>query len=185
MKHQFPSPFSNLFSRRVTPGHEEAYEKWLGGVSKIVAQFPGNQGSTILKPSANRAEYISIVQFDSTENLKRWMTSEERKEWIAKLDPETLSSKNISSLTGMERWFTLPDRSVSQAHPKYKMALLLLLGLFPLLLILNPLLNLIATDWHPALATLLTICFTIPIMVRIVTPQLTRLFFKWLYPGIL
>ena len=95
MKHQSPCPVSTIFSRRVAPGHEEEYEKWLGGVSKIVAQFPGNQGSTILKPSANRAEYISIVQFDSTENLERWMTSEERKEWIAKLDPITLSSEDI------------------------------------------------------------------------------------------
>ena len=41
----------------------------------------------------------------------------------------------------MERWFTLPDRSVSQAPPEYKMAVLVTIGLYPLMLVLNPILN--------------------------------------------
>ena len=182
MTKQFPSPVTTIFARRVRPGFERQYEEWLGGITRTLAQFPGNQGSTILRPGAGRTEYIAIVQFDSAENLERWLVSEERADWLAKLESITLDSEEVSSLTGMERWFTLPDRSVTQAPPKYKSATLLLLGLYPLVLVLSPLLQPLIGSWPSALQILVSLVVSIPLMVWIVMPQLTRLFFGWLYP---
>ena len=110
------------------------------------------------------------------------MVSEERADWLAKLESITLDSEEVSSLTGMERWFTLPDRSVTQAPPKYKSATLLLLGLYPLVLVLGPLLQPLIGSWPSALQILVSLVVSIPLMVWIVMPQLTRLFFGWLYP---
>ncbi len=88
----------------------------------------------------------------------------------------------MSSLTGIERWFTLPDRSVTQAPPKYKSAILVLLGLYPLVLILNPLLQPLIGSWPAALRMLISLGVSVPLMVWVVMPQLTRFFFGWLYP---
>ena len=135
-----------------------------------------------MRPGAGRTEYIAIVQFDSTQNLERWLVSEERADWLTKLEPITLDSEEVSSLTGMERWFTLPDRAVTQAPPKYKSAILVMLGLYPLVLLLNLILQPLIGSLPAALRVLVSLVISVLIMVWVVMPQLTRLFFGWLYP---
>ncbi len=179
---QFPCPVTTMFARRVRPGFESQYEEWLAGITRTADGFPGNQGSTILRPGAGRTEYVAIIQFDSAQNLERWLVSGERADWLTKLESITLDSEEVSSLTGMERWFTLPDRSVTQAPPKYKSAILVLLGLYPLVLLLNPLLRLLIGSWPAALLMLVSLVVSVPLMVWVVMPLLTRLFFRWLYP---
>ena len=182
MTKQFPCPVTTMFSRRVQPGFEIQYEEWLKGITGTATGFSGNQGSTILRPGAGRTEYIAIVQFDSAQNLERWLVSKERADWLTKLQSITLDSEEVSSLTGMERWFTLPDRSVTQAPPKYKSAILVLLGLYPLVLLLNALLRPLVGSWPTELRVLVSLVISVPLMVWVVMPQLTRLFFGWLYP---
>ncbi len=182
MTKQFPSPVTTIFSRRVRPGFEPQYEEWLTGITHAAAHFAGNQGTTILRPGAGRPEYIAIAQFDSAENLERWLVSPEREGWLAKLGSITLDSEEVSSLTGMERWFTLPDRSVTQAPARYKTAVLVLVGLYPLVLILNPILEPLTGSWPRELQVLASLVVSVPIMVWGVMPWLTRLCFRWLYP---
>ena len=182
MTKHFPCPVTTIFSRRVRPGHEEQYEEWLQGINRDAASFPGFQGVTILRPGPFRPEYLAIVQFDSAKNLERWMISDEREDWLAQLEGITLDSEEIAQMTGLERWFTLPDRSVSQAPPRYKTALLVLVGLYPLALVLNALLRPLIGDWPPSMRLLVSLSISVPAMVWIVMPQLTRLFFSWLYP---
>ena len=183
MKKQFPCPVTTIFSRRVKQGCEGQYEDWLKGIIKISSDFKGYQGTTLIRPSSANQEYISIVQFDSAENLESWMESETRTEWINKLEPYTLDSQEISTLTGMEKWFTLPDRSVSQAPPKYKGAILLTMGLYPLAILLNYFIAPFTSEWNVFIQILIPIVISVPIMVWGIMPLLTRLFFAWLYPS--
>lgn len=183
MNKQFPCPVTTIFSRRVRPGFEDQYENWLAGISRESSRFPGNQGTTNVRPGDGRGEYITFVQFDATENLDRWLNSEERASWLAKLESITLDSEEVSSLTGMERWFTLPDRSVTQAPPKYKSALLVILGLYPIAMLLRPLFQFLFQGWPIPLAALASMVISVSLMVWVVMPLLTRLFFRWLYPS--
>jgi antibiotic biosynthesis monooxygenase (ABM) superfamily enzyme len=182
MAHQFPCPVTTIFSRRVKPGFENDYEEWLRGITRVSSKFEGNQGTTLIRPSSNNQEYISIVQFDTAENLEKWMNSSTRKNWIVKLDPFTLDSQEVSTLTGMEKWFTLPDRSISQSPPKYKMAILLFIGLYPLVVLLDVVVGPLLAKIHPAVQSLIYLMISIPVMVWIIMPLLTRAFFRWLYP---
>ena len=182
MTHRFPCPVATIFSRRVRPGFEERYEEWMSGIVRATSAFPGSQGTTVLRPSASRPEYLAIVQFDAACNLERWMESEERAEWLGKLEDITLESEEISSMTGMERWFTLPDRAVSQAPPKHKMAVVIFLGIYPLIMLIGALLQPLVGTWPLAPRILASLVVTIPLMTWIVMPLLTRLFFGWLYP---
>lgn len=182
MPKQFPCPVTTVFARRVRPGFEAQYEEWLKGITRSSAGYPGSQGTTILRPGSDRTEYIAISQFDSAQHLERWMVSDERAQWLAKLESITLDSEEVSSLTGMERWFTLPDRAVSQAPPKYKSAILVLIGLYPLVLFLTPVLQTVIGAWPNALRVLVSLVVSIALMVWVVMPQLTRLLFGWLYP---
>ena len=58
----------------------------------------------------------------------------------------------------------------------------MLLGLYPLVLLLNALLQPLIGSWPSALRVLVSLVISVPLMVWVVMPQLTRLFFGWLYP---
>lgn len=178
----FPSPVTTMFAREVKPGHEAEYESWLGGISKASSLFPGNQGTTILKPSGDRREYIAITQFETAECLERWLCSAERDSWLSKLTDIALDHEEVKALTGMERWFTLPNRAVHQPPARYKTAILVFIGLYPLLLALNSVLAPFTEGLHMSVKILISLVISIPMMVWLVLPWLTQRLFGWLYP---
>ena len=101
---------------------------------------------------------------------------------MEKLESITLDHEEVTSLTGMERWFTPPNRAVTQPPPRYKTAILVLVGLYPVVLLLGLVLRPFMAGLPYSLQVLVSLVISIPIMVWIVLPQLTRLFFRWLYP---
>jgi uncharacterized protein len=178
----FPNPIITIFSRKVRPGFEDQYQDWIKGINAQVAKFQGSQGATVLRSGKDGREFHTILQFETPECLEGWLTSNVRAQWLEKLESICVESEEVNSLTGMERWFTLPSQSVSQAPPRYKSATLLLLGLYPLSFLIPWLMSPIVDSWPSAFAKLLTMIITIILMVWLVMPQLTKLFFWWLYP---
>ena len=87
------------------------------------------------------------------------------------------------SLAGMERWFTLPDRGATRLPPRYKTATLILLGLYPLVLLLNLVLSPVLVGLPSQLQVLVSLVVSVALMVWIVLPWLTRLFSGWLHPN--
>ena len=178
----FPAPVTTMFARRVKPGYESQYETWLKGITQAASAYPGSQGTTILRPSDTRNEYIAISHFDSAEHLEGWLVSPERKEWLERLNAISLDHEEVTSLTGMERWFTLPNRAVTQPPARYKSAFLVFLGLYPLVLLLGYALDPFMEPWPRPLRLLVSLLISVPIMVWVIMPWLTRLGFGWLYP---
>ena len=178
----FPAPITTVFARRVKPGHEAAYEEWLAGIAEASSQFPGSQGTTILKPSGASEEYIAVSQFDTTEHLEVWLCSDVRAEWLKKLNAISLDHEEVKALTGMERWFTLPNRAVTQPPARYKSAILVLAGLYPLVLGIEWLIGPKIAHLPFAVRILISLSISVPIMAWVVMPQLTRICFSWLYP---
>ncbi|MEM7166480.1 MAG: antibiotic biosynthesis monooxygenase [Planctomycetota bacterium] len=179
----FPSPVATMFARQVRPGYETEYEEWLAGISEAASRFHGSQGTTILKPTGVREEYIAISQFENSDCLEAWLCSDQRRDWLEKLNTIALDHEEVKALTGMERWFTLPNRAVSQPPARYKTAILVFVGLYPLLLVINALLAPVTDPWPRAVQILLSLSISIPVMVWVVLPWLTRLSFGWLYPS--
>ena len=177
-----PSPVTTIFAREVRAGFEAQYEEWLAGISQTSSRFTGNQGTTILRPTEGRDEYIAITQFDSAESLELWLRSTERESWLAKLESIDVCREEVLSLAGMERWFTLSGRGATRLPPRYKTATLVLLGLYPLVLLLNLVLNPVLSGLPGPLKVLASLVASVAIMVWIVLPWLTRLFSKWLHP---
>ncbi len=182
MRTDSPSPVTTIFAREVRTGFEVQYEEWLAGISRTSSRFTGNQGTTILRPTEGRDEYIAITQFDSAENLELWLHSTEREGWLAKLQSIDVCREEVLSLAGMERWFTLPGRGATRLPPRYKTATLVLLGLYPLVLLLNLVLNPVLSGLPGPLKVLASLVASVAIMVWIVLPRLTRLFSGWLHP---
>ncbi|MDQ3429150.1 MAG: antibiotic biosynthesis monooxygenase [Actinomycetota bacterium] len=175
-------PATGVASRRIEPGREGEFEDWTSGILAAVKEFPGYLGSDVLRPNNSEDdEYRIIYRFDHTSNLKRWEESDERRRWLDRAEP-LVREQTVHRLTGLETWFTLPSRAGEPAPPRYKMALVTWLAVFPTVLIIftlfGPLLNLLPT----VLRTLLFTLTMVTLMTYVIMPRMTSLFSFWLYP---
>jgi len=179
----FPCSVTTLVTRRVRPGRERDYEAWLRELSRVARGFPGHLGVVMLGPHGGPpSEYSAIFSFDTTDNLARWMRSPERREWLDRAAEITLDDGDVETLTGLEPWFVLPARTVSQPPPKWKMALLTGFGVFPLLLLVKLAMAPLVGSWPWPVALAAQLAVGIPLMTWFLMPGLSRLAFSWLYP---
>lgn len=175
-------PVTAVASRRVLPGREEEYERWVSGILEAAHAFPGYLGSEVMRPSGPEDdEYRIIFRFDHASNLRRWEDSEERRRHLREVRP-LIRHEEVRTLTGLETWFTLPSKPGEPAPPRYKMAVVTWLAVFPLITVIfvafEPLLNRLPM----LLRTLVLTLVMVALMTYVVMPRMTRLFAFWLYP---
>ena len=176
-------PVTAVASRRVKPGREREFEEWVSGILAAANKFPGYLGSEVLRPSdPEDDEYRIISRFDHASNLYAWENSEERHRWLRQSRPLLHEKEKVHVLTGLETWFTLPSKPGEPAPPRYKMAIVTWLAVFPIVAVIFFLFG----QWLNLLPTLLrTLVFTVvmvTLMTYVIMPRMTRLFSFWLYP---
>jgi uncharacterized protein len=126
-------PVTAVASRRVKPGREREFEQWVPGILAAAKEFPGYLGSEVLRPSdPEDDEYRIVFRFDHASNLHAWEDSEERRRLLREAEP-LIHKEKVHFLTGLETWFTLPSKAGEPSPPRYKMALVTWLAVFPLI----------------------------------------------------
>ncbi|MBT3322280.1 MAG: antibiotic biosynthesis monooxygenase [Anaerolineae bacterium] len=173
-----------VVSRRVKLGREQEFERWASGISQEAHKFNGHLGTKIIRPpNHNISDYVVIIRFDHYKNLKKWEDSLIRAKWIEKAIDFTEGEVQIQKLTGLEYWFTLPKAPLETPPPRYKMAIVTFLALFPTInlvnFILNPLLEVLNLQGIFQMA--ITVMVTVTLMTYLIMPMMTRLFASWLY----
>jgi uncharacterized protein len=177
------SQVTAIISHVVRPGREQGYEEWFHGIATDARKFKGHLGVSTIRPQ-DRAypEYVVILKFDRYDNLKTWLESDVRRDWIERLQPLIEKPEAIQTLTGLETWFTLPNKSLKAPPPKYKMALVTWLGVFVTLAIVSRLLAPILSSLPILLNQLITTGLVVALLTYLIMPRLTQLFEYWLYP---
>ncbi len=173
-----------VISRRVKRGCEVEFEAFLTGVTATCSQFPGYLGSSIFRPaSADDPEYRVIFKFDRLGNLRRWEASEERQQWFTQAEALTECPPKVQVLSGLETWFTLPGRAAIVPPPRYKMALVTWLAVFPLITVISTVLQTQLSPFPIVFRVMVVAAIAVPTMTYFLMPQMTRLFAWWLYPS--
>ncbi len=178
-------PVTVVISRRVKPGCEAAFEKFISGITATAMTFEGHLGTNVFRPNSSADnEYQIIFKFDRASNLQVWEESECRRQWLARAESLRLEPARIRVITGLETWFTLPSPKLILPPPRYKMATITLFALFPLIQLANltlaPLL-----EFFPLpvlLKSLIITAILVLLMTYVVMPRMTKLFARWLYP---
>ena len=176
-------PVTAVISQVVKPGREQGYEDWLKGIAAAAKLFEGHYGVTILRPKRERSEYVIVLRFDRYANLKKWMKSDIRREWIERSEPLVQKPQDVQILTGLESWVSLPGQLQKFPPPRYKTALVTWLGVYSLAVTLRYLLSPLLALLHPMLGQAITTGLIVILLAYFVMPQLTRLFYQWLYPN--
>lgn len=172
-------PVTAIVWRRCEPGREGEVAELLSGMAGTTSGFPGYMGAHIVRTGG---EYGAVFKFDRASNLERWMASEERRRWNERLGGAVREEPRARVITGLETWFTLPERAGEAAPPRHRMAAVTWLAAFPLVSAIFFLFG----PWLEAmpllLRTLVLSAAWVPLMAYVVMPRMTRLFAFWLYP---
>ncbi len=173
-------PVTISVARHIVPGREADYEAWLKGITARALEYPGHMGVNVLRPTPGSNEYVTIFRFDSYEHSKAWEESEVRKDWLSRLTGIVEGEDEVRKGTGLEFWFSLPE--LPAAHPSpHKMALVLVIVVFTLVMAINAALSPFAGQWPAALRVFVTVLCQVLLMTYVVMPRVTRLLKGWLY----
>lgn len=172
-----------MTTRRVRASCVAEFEQLITGMRSAAAGFPGHLDGYLIRPEeAGLGCYRMLFAFDTEPHLQAWTGSAERKAWLDRVAGVTYGETAMRVLTGMEGWFALPAAQTRGPPPRWKMAVVTWLGIFPLVLLLSQLVGPWLVPIHPVLSVMGVTALVTLAMTWLVMPGLARLFAGWLYP---
>lgn len=173
-------PVTVTVARRVAPGREPEFEDWAESVLRVASTYDGFLGGGVLRPGVCGHEWHIVYRFAGEPDLRRWEGSAERAAWLRKAE-NLLDETRVHRISGLETWFELPGRT-APAPPRWKMALVSLVAIFPLALLFNAFVLPRLSSWPLPLRVATLSVSLVVLMTWVALPQLSRLFTRWLYP---
>jgi uncharacterized protein len=169
--------------QRVKPGCKKAFEAVLADLIEAAKSFEGHLGANVFRPAnQSNLEYRVVFKFDHLSNLKQWESSAIRQKLLGRASRLTEGDKQLSILTGLETWFTLPNQPVVVPPPRYKMMVISGLTIYLLINLINVLILPVIMPFPPFLRTLVITLVMVAMMTYVAMPRMTKLFAWWLYP---
>jgi len=171
-----------IFSK-IIPGHHEEYSEWAAKMRDLQKQATGYKGTFVQPPDEHDGFWTTILMFDSQQSLDKWLDSPARKELLK----ETKNFVEVEHLSRVKSsfpgWFPT-DPVTGNGPPNWKAALLVLLGLFPIVMLemkfLNPVVQ--SLGIHASPATFFGNAVSVALTSFITMPVFVRLFDWWLFP---
>lgn len=154
---------------------------WQRGIAQIAESFPGYAGTDIYPPGdVSNDEWVVVQHFDDDEALQDWLTAPVRQQWIDKIQAELGQATCTSLHGGFGAWFT--QRMHDAAPPAdWKMALIVLLGLYPTVMLLTLFFpGPYTRSWNMAAAMLLGNTLSVSALQWVIMPVLNNVLAPWL-----
>jgi antibiotic biosynthesis monooxygenase (ABM) superfamily enzyme len=171
-----------VVTRRVKRGREKEAERWNTGIIQAAMKFEGHLGANIIPPTnPQKSEYVVIFRFNNDENLKKWEESSIRAEWIDRAKTFTVGKTKIQKITGLEYWFTMPDKAFQAPPLRYKMAIATIIALYPTVKIVGTISNYLTDFTSISFHPLIELTAIVLLMTYLVMPVVIRLLAFWLY----
>ena len=179
-----PDPISIGITRRVKSDQVEAFEAWLDEIQTAAGAFDGYAGMDVVRPpDVDNPTYVIILRFDSYNQYSAWHESPQRGEAVQRSLAMTTGDPSFEETHGLEAWFTpLTSQGSAQRPPRYKTAILTIIGLYPLIVGVGAMVS-AATDLTTAISTLITVVVVAALATYLVMPWITRFARHWLYPA--
>ena len=175
------APVKVVFERRVRPGADAAFRQWSERFVQTASRFPGHEGASVLAVPNSESQFV-LVRFASSADLDRWQGSDDYASLIREADTLGPAGQYSETRTGLETWFTLPDKPAPAAPPpEWKMAIVTWVALLPMVIALA---FIFAPFRLPFLVEVsLSTAIPVAMLTWVVMPRLTRVLYGWLYPN--
>ncbi len=156
--------------------------EWQRGVTGAAESFAGYRGTDVYPPADNqRDEWVVVIHFDDEKSLKEWLGSPTRAEWVEKLRTQVGQFELKALPGGFGPWFAgLAQGQEGAPPPSWKIALTVLLGLYPTVMVLTLFPGPYIQPLGPALAMLIGNALSVALLQWAVMPLLNILLASWL-----
>ena len=188
-------PITVSIRREVDPARIAEATAWVQTGLNLASKYPGFLGSGWVRAGENSQVWHMLYRFAGDETLEAWERSAEREWWLS-MGEGFVRSERSKRRTGIEGWFDEPATGsitvvdaatgateVVTAPPRWKQAVAIWLGFFPLNVGFTYLMNPIP-GWGDVLPIWLRVLITTlvltPIMTYWVLPWVTRSLRNWL-----
>ena len=179
-------PVTVVVTRRVKRGSEADYERWLEGLLREANALPGYLGAQVIRPAgtapAGPREYTSVFRFSTVEHLRAFEDSELRRRALREVAPYVEADAVWKKLTGLELWFTPPPGTVMPQPSRWRMALIMIVVVYGLVLSIGKLVALALGTAPMPVRLLVTIAIEVMLMTYVLMPRITRSLARWIYP---
>ena len=173
-------------SRWVDPNRIDEATGWVQAGMDLAHQYPGFLGSGWVRASEDSGHWHMLYKFSSAAKLSVWENSIDRSEWLHAGRDLVLDVRE-EKRTGIEGWFDAPrdaePGTTVLPPPRWKQAVSIWLGFFPLNLAFTFLVTTFVPGWSDlwiVVKVLLTTFTLTPLMAYLVLPWITRMLRPWL-----
>ncbi|MFO0813552.1 MAG: antibiotic biosynthesis monooxygenase [Gemmatales bacterium] len=173
-------PLTIAITRTVKPGQEANFETLVRAFIPTSLTFPGHLGVHVVKPLAGRS-YQVWLKFARREQWQAFLDWPPYADFRLAIEPLLEREPCVEELSGLESWFTLPHQPVLHKLPRWKMATLTFLGVFPTSMLLGETVGRWVTAWPVWLNRMLLSACMVMVLTWVVMPLLTQAFARWLY----
>lgn len=186
------SPITVSIERTVDPDSIAQATAWMQTGINLATTYPGFLGSGWVRAGPNSTTWHMLYRFVDDAALLHWEQSPERAWWLQSGSP-FMSQHRSERRTGIEGWFDEPTEvtveharpTAATVPPRWKQAVTIWLGFFPLNLLFTVLVTMLVPGWddlHVVVRVLLTTLCLTPIMTYVMLPGVTRMLRRWLMP---
>ncbi|WP_241038426.1 antibiotic biosynthesis monooxygenase [Blastococcus litoris] len=172
-----PEPVTVTVARVVRPDRREAFERWAENVLGLASRFPGNLGTSLLRPGPGSSEYHLVYRFEDDESLAAWERSSERRSALAHVE-EMVDDARYARVEGLESFFTRPARP----GPRWRLTVLTIAVVFAITSLFQLLVTPHLEGWPVEARLLLSAVVVVLLLGHVVMPRLTRWLSGWLRP---
>jgi uncharacterized protein len=165
---------------KIRPGMEDAYRAWAARIQQAQSLYPGYRGMYLQPPKSTDGHWTTLLRYDTAAHLEAWMAAPERAELLEESKAFIEKEELMRLATSFPGWVPI-NPLTGKGPPDWKTALLILLGLYPIVVIelrfLNPLLG----GLNSSLATFIGNAISVAGTTFITMPLFVRAFGWWLF----
>jgi hypothetical protein len=176
-------PITVAIERRVDAHRQAEALAWVQTGTSLASRMPGYLGSGWVRANGSSSLWYTLYRFADAGSLAAWESSAERHWWL-RTGEEFVHDARVERRTGIEGWFDVPaDTPATSAPPRWKQAVSIWTGFFPVNLVFTLLVTAFVPFWGAVPVfpkVLVTTLILTPIMTYWVLPLATRLLRPWL-----
>jgi hypothetical protein len=176
------APVAVFTLRTVKPGLEERFEAELHDFVERSLHAEGQFGVSVMRPAlgSGSREYGILRRFRDSASRDRFYESPLFREWEVILESLTEGEPKRQHLSGLETWFALPGQQAVIPPPRWKMAIVTIVGVWPASMLVSWLLNPFISGLPMALRALFSAAGIVIMLTWVVMPVLARILRPWL-----
>ena len=157
---------------------EDMYREWSSKIHALEAKFPGFRGTYVQSPSEIQGKYwLTLLQFDTMDNLDRWLNSSEREKLLAESASMISYLETHRVISPYAGWFSSIVKT-GEVPPAWKQAMIVLLVLFPIVMLEILYLNPRLTHLNLSLSTFIGNVLSVALLTFPMMP-IAIYFLKW------